>query len=127
MMDVRPLHNEHDYNWAIGEIARCFEAQPAIGTPESDGFEVLATLIRSYEDAHFEIPHADPVEVLEFAIDSMGKTQTDLSELIGRNRASEILNRVRPLTLDMIRKISAEWHIPVELLTSQYELAKAHA
>ena len=127
MMDVRPLHNEHDYNWAIGEITRYFEAQPAIGTPESDRFEVLATLIREYEDAHFEIPHVDPVEVLEFAIESMGRTQTDLSELIGRNRASEILNRVRPLTLDMIRKSSAEWHIPVELLTSQYELVRADA
>ena len=54
MMDVRPLHNEDDYNWAIGEVTRYFEAQPAIGTPESDRFEVLATLIREYEDAHFE-------------------------------------------------------------------------
>lgn len=127
MMDVRPLHNEQDYNWAIGEVARYFEAQPALGTPESDRFEVLATLIREYEDAHFEIPRADPVEVLEFAIESMGKTQAGLSELIGRNRASEILNRIRPLTLDMIRTISAEWKIPVELLTPQYALAKAHA
>ena len=127
MMDVRPLHDEDDYNWAIGEVSSYFEAPPAIGTPESDRFEVLATLIREYEDTHFEIPHADPVEVLEFAIESMGKTQAELGELIGRNRASEILNRVRPLTLDMIRKISAEWHIPVELLTSQYELARADA
>lgn len=127
MMDVRPLHNEDDYNWAIGEVSRYFEIQPAIGTPESDRFEVLATLIREYEDSHFDIPKVDPVEVLEFAIESMGRTQADLGELIGRNRASEILNRVRPLTLDMIRTISAEWHIPIELLTSHYELAKAHA
>jgi HTH-type transcriptional regulator/antitoxin HigA len=127
MMDVRPLHNEEDYNWAIDEVSAYFEAQPAIGTPESDRFEVLATLIREYEDSHFEIPKVDPVEVLAFAIESMGKTQAGLSELIGRNRASEILNRVRPLTLDMIRTISAEWHIPIELLTPQYELAKAHA
>lgn len=127
MMDVRPLHDEHDYDWAIGEVTRYFEAQPAIGTPESDRFEVLTTLIRAYEDAHFEIPRVDPVEVLEFAIESMGKTQAGLGELIGRNRASEILNRVRPLTLDMIRTISAEWHIPIELLASPYDLAKAYA
>jgi HTH-type transcriptional regulator/antitoxin HigA len=49
--------------------------------------------------------HSDPVEVLEFAIESMGRSQTNLADLIGRNRASEILNRVRPLTLDMIRTI----------------------
>ena len=82
---------------------------------------------RSHRATGCAIPHADPVEVLEFAIESMGKTQAELGELIGRNRASEILNRVRPLTLDMIRKISAEWHIPVELLTSQYELVRADA
>ncbi|MDI3566630.1 type II toxin-antitoxin system HigA family antitoxin [Bradyrhizobium sp. Arg816] len=127
MMDVRPLHNEQDYGWAIGEVTRYFEAQPEIGTADSDRFEVLVTLIREYEDAHFEISHTDPIEVLEFAIESMGKTQAGLSELIGRNRASEILNRIRPLTLDMIRTISAEWKIPIELLTPQYELAKAYA
>ncbi|MCP3470983.1 XRE family transcriptional regulator [Bradyrhizobium sp. CCGUVB1N3] len=127
MMDVRPLHNEQDYNWAIGEVTRYFEAQPAVGTPESDRFEVLTTLIREYEDTHYEMPHVDPVQVLEFAIESMGKTQAGLSELIGRNRASEILNRIRPLTLDMIRKISAEWNIPIELLTPQYAMARAYA
>lgn len=127
MMDVRPLHNERDYEWAIGEVTRYFETQPAVGTPESDRFEVLATLVRAYEDAHFDIPNVDPVEVLQFAIESMGKTQAGLSELIGRNRASEILNRVRPLTLDMIRTISAEWKIPIELLTPPYQLAKAYA
>ncbi|MBC9883444.1 XRE family transcriptional regulator [Bradyrhizobium sp. INPA01-394B] len=126
-MDVRPLHDEDDYNWAVGEVSRYFEAQPAIGTPASDRFEVLATLIRAYEDTHFQIPNADPVQVLEFAIQSMGKTHAGLSELIGRNRTSEILNRVRPLTLDMIRTISAQWHIPIALLTSPYQLAKAQA
>ena len=127
MMDVRPLHNEQDYDWAIGEVARYFDAQPAAGTPDSDRFEVLTTLIREYEDEHFEMPHADPVEVLEFAIESMGRSQANLGDLIGRSRASEILNRIRPLTLDMIRTISAAWDIPVELLTPQYALAKAYA
>jgi HTH-type transcriptional regulator / antitoxin HigA len=127
MMDVRPLHDEQDYDWAIGEVARYFETQPAISTPDSDRFEVLATLIREYEDEHFEMRPSDPVEVLEFAIESMGRSQANLADLIGRNRASEILNRVRPLTLDMIRTISAEWNIPIELLTPRYELAQAYA
>jgi HTH-type transcriptional regulator / antitoxin HigA len=127
MMDVRPLHNEHDYDWAIGEVTRYFETQPALGTPDSDRFEVLTTLIREYEDEHFQMQSADPIEVLAFAIESMGRSQANLGELIGRNRASEILNRIRPLTLDMIRTISTEWNIPIELLTPQYELAKAYA
>ncbi|HEV3249284.1 MAG TPA: XRE family transcriptional regulator, partial [Beijerinckiaceae bacterium] len=61
------------------------------------------------------------------AIESMGRSQADLGELIGRNRASEILNRVRPLNLDMIRAISGAWQIPIELLTPRYEVIRARA
>ena len=127
MMDVKPLHNEQDYDWAIREVTRYFESEPAIGTDDGNRFEVLSTLIKVYEDKHFSTPHGDPVDVLYFAIESMGKTQAELGNLIGRNRASEILNRVRPLTLDMIRIISAEWRIPIDALTPQYELARAYA
>ena len=67
----------------------------------------------------FKVPH--------FAIDSMGKSQAELAALIGRNRASEILNRVRPLTLEMIRTISREWSIPIDALAAPYELARAYA
>ena len=127
MMDVRPLHTEQDYEWALREVARYFETQSAPGTAEGDRFEVLSTLLKAYGDTHIEMPRVDPIDVLHFAIESMGKTQTDLAKLIGRNRASEILNRVRPLTLDMIRAISREWNIPVESLTAPYELARACA
>ena len=127
MMDVRPLRNERDYDWAIGEVSRYFQCEPIPGTPDGDRFEVLSSLIREYEDKHFATTHGDPVDVLHFAIESMGRSQTELAALIGRNRASEILNRVRPLTLDMIRTISKEWNIPIGALTAPYELARAHA
>lgn len=127
MMDVRPLRNEQDYDWAIGEVSRYFEAEPIPGTPDGDRFEVLASLIKGYEDNHFATSRGDPIDVLHFAIESMGWSQTELAALIGRNRASEILNRVRPLTLEMIRTISKEWNIPIGALTAQYELARAHA
>jgi HTH-type transcriptional regulator/antitoxin HigA len=127
MMDVKPIHHEQDYDWAVREVTRYFEAEPAIGTPDGDRFEVLSTLIKAYEDQHFATPNGDPVDVLHFAIESMGRSQADLAALIGRNRASEILNRVRPLTLEMIRTISKEWDIPIDALTPQYELARARA
>jgi HTH-type transcriptional regulator/antitoxin HigA len=126
-MDVKPLHNEQDYDWAIREVTRYFENEPEIGTAEGDRFEVLSTLIKAYEDKHFASLHGDPVDVLHFAIESMGKSQAELANLIGRNRASEILNRIRPLTLEMIRTISKEWNIPIDALTPQYELARAYA
>jgi HTH-type transcriptional regulator/antitoxin HigA len=65
------------------------------------------------------------VDVLRFALESMGRSHAELAALIGRNRASEILNRVRPLTLEMIRAISEEWKIPAETLTAQYKLGRA--
>ena len=125
MMEVRPLHNEQDYDWAIREIARYFEVDPVLGTADGDRFEVLSILIKDYEDKHFATSCGDPVDVLHFAIESMGKSQTDLAALIGRSRASEILNRIRPLTLGMIRAISKEWKVPAEMLTAQYELSRA--
>src|ERR1700756_460955 len=127
MMDVKPLHNEQDYDWAIHEVSRYFEAEPTPGTPDGDRFEVLSSLIKEYEDNHFAITRGDPIDVLHFAIESMGRSQAELAALIGRNRASEILNRVRPLTLEMIRTISKEWNIPIDALTAQYELARAFA
>ncbi|WP_309143711.1 MULTISPECIES: XRE family transcriptional regulator [unclassified Bradyrhizobium] len=126
MMDVRPLHNEHDYDWAIREVSRYFEVEPTPGTPDGDRFEVLSSLIKEYEDNHFATTHGDPVDVLHFAIESMGRSQAELAALIGRNRASEILNRVRPLTLEMIRTIAKEWSIPIGALTAQYELGRAY-
>ena len=55
MMDVKPLHNEQDYDWAIREIARYFGAEPEPGSDAGDRFEVLAILIKDYEDKHFSI------------------------------------------------------------------------
>ena len=112
---------------AIDEVTRYFDDQPSFGTPDGDRFEILTALIRAYEEKYFEMPRVDPIDVLNFAIESMGRSQAELGNLIGRNRASEILKRIRPLTLDMIRDISEEWNIPIELLTLRYDLARARA
>lgn len=96
-----------------------------MGTADGDRFEVLSILIKEYADRHFAMSAGDPVDVLRFAIESMGRSQAERASLIGRNRASEILNRVRPLTLEMIRVISEEWSIPIDVLTARYRLARA--
>lgn len=127
MMDIRALHNEADYEWALKEVERYFENQPTPGTADGDRFDVLAALLKEYEDRHHEIPDADPVDVLHYAINEMGHTQAELADLIGRSRASEILNRKRPLTLEMIRTISHAWSLPIETLTGPYELVREYA
>ncbi len=123
MMDVRPIRNEADYEWALREIAPYFDKQPEVGSPEGDRFEVLATLISEYENRHHPIPDADPVEVLHFAIESMGHTEAELAALLGsRARASDVLSRKRKLSLESINKISEAWHLPLEVLARPYEL-----
>ncbi|MGO9361211.1 MAG: helix-turn-helix domain-containing protein [Xanthobacteraceae bacterium] len=128
MMDVRPIRSEADYAWALREVEPYFQNPPVPGSPAADRFDVLATLLESYENAHVEIPDADPIDLLHFAIDAMGRTQSDLAKLLGSSpRASEILRRKRRLTLDMVRVISREWHLPIEALTADYELAREQA
>ena len=128
MMDVRAIRNEADYQWALKEIEPYFDTIPTPGTAEADRFDVLAALIKDYEERTFAIPDADPIEVLEFAIESLGRSQAELAEIIGsRSRASEILNRKRPLTIKMIRDISAAWHIPAATLLGAYEIQKERA
>jgi len=125
-MDIRPIHSEEDLTWALSEVAHYFEHQPAPGSPDADRFEVLTALNETYENKYLSVPDTDPIAILDYAIGEMGRSQAELAALLGsRSRASEVLARHRLLTLDMIRKISAAWNLPVELLAAPYELAKA--
>ena len=128
MMDVRAIHNDADYAWALKEIEIYFDSPPRPGSSEADRFDVLAAIIKDYENRTVEVAGADPIDVLHFAIESMGKTQAELAAIVGsRSRASEVLSRKRRLTLDMIRDISAAWHLPIGTLTGAYELQKERA
>jgi len=116
-MKVRPIRTEADYDWALKEIERYFEREPKRGTPDADRFDVLATLIEAYEAKHWPIDPPDAVEAIRFRMEQSGLRQADLAQLIGsRSRASEILSRKRPLTLEQAWKLHREWNIPAESL-----------
>ncbi|MDO9127835.1 MAG: XRE family transcriptional regulator [Parvibaculum sp.] len=118
------MRSDKDYEWALGEVARYFEDEPKRGTPQGDRFEVLLGLIEAYEAKHWAISAPDPVEAIKAQMEQTGRTQADLAALVGsRPRASEILKRQRGLTMSMIRKLSAEWRIPAEVLIQPYRLA----
>ena len=128
MMDIRAIRNEADYRWALEQIEAYFDETPVVGSPAADRFDVLAALIKDYESRNVVVPAADPVDILHFAIESMGRTQAELADILGsRARASEILNRKRRLTLDMVRDIGAAWHVSVEALAGAYELHQKRA
>ncbi len=126
-MDIRPIRNDEDHRAALAEIEACWGA--AEGTEEGDKLDVLVALVESYEARRWPIEsneRFDPVDVLHYAIDELGHTQSELAEMLGsRSRASEILARRRALTVDMIHKISQEWKIPADLLVQPYAVESA--
>lgn len=114
-MKITPIKTENDYKAALKEIERLFNAKP--NTPNGDKLDILTTLVQGYENEHYPIDFPDAVEALRYWIESRGLERNDLISCIGtRARISEILNRKRELTLNMIRKLHDELHIPAELL-----------
>lgn len=115
-MDIRPIRTEDDYQAALLEAERLMES--ALDEFESDRLDVLATLIEAYESKHVPIPLPDdPVQVLEYYLESRGLERADLIPFLGsRERVSEVLNRKRSLSLAMIRRLHLGLGIPAELL-----------
>lgn len=114
-MEIKPIKTEADYQTAMKEIERLFDA--ASDTPEGDRLEVLTTLVEAYEEKHYTIPLPDPVEAIQYYMESRGLTRRDLESYIGsRGRVSEIMNRKRSLSIKMIRRLHAGLGIPAEVL-----------
>ncbi len=115
-MEIHPIRNDDDHAAAIREIEKLWGA--AAGTEEGDKLDILSTLVEKYEDSRWpSVDASDPIDLLNYAIEELGHTQAELAELLGsRSRASELLNRRRPLTVEMIHKISEAWKIPADLL-----------
>ena len=123
-MRIRPIRTEAEHRAALAEMERLWQAAP--GTPEGDHVEVLTTLIEAYEAEHHPIPAPDPIAAIAFMMEQKGLTRRDLEPAIGsRGRVSEVLTRRRPLTLPMVRALSALLDIPLETLVQPYELRSA--
>jgi HTH-type transcriptional regulator / antitoxin HigA len=120
-MDIRPIKSERDYAAALAEIERLVAAAP--GTPEGDRLEVLTTLVEHYEELHHAIPLPDPVEAILYYMESRGLSRHDLEPYIGsRARVAEILNRRRPLSIEMIRRLHTGLGIPADVLIQPYSV-----
>jgi len=116
-MDIRQIRTEADYDWALKEVEAYFINEPALGSPEAERFDVLATLIEAYEEKHWHIDPPDAVAAIQDFMERKALDQSDLARLLGsRSRASEILNRKRNLTMEQARKLHVEWKIPAEML-----------
>lgn len=118
-MKIAPIKNEKDYQKALERLEDIFDAKK--GTDEGDELEILSILIDRYENENFPIGMPDPIEAIKFRMEQMGMKQKDLAEVVGfKSRVSEILNKKRKLTLEMIRRLNSRLHIPTEVLVQDY-------
>jgi HTH-type transcriptional regulator / antitoxin HigA len=118
-MNIKLIKTEEDYHLALKRLEAIFDAEP--DTQEGDELEVLSFLIDSYEKEHFPIEAPDPIEAVKFRMEQLGIKQKDLAEVLGfKSRVSEVLNRKRKLTLEMIRNLHKTLNIPTNVLIQEY-------
>ncbi len=123
-MEIKPIRTKTDYRAALKEIETLMSAR--IDTPEGERLDVLATLVEAYEKKHYRFDLPDPVEAIKFRMEQSGLAPKDLVPMIGQiNRVYEVLNRKRPLTLQMIRRLHRDLGIPAESLIKELEQRKA--
>ena len=122
-MDIKPIRTKRDYLAALREIERLFDARS--GTAAGDRLEVLTTLVTAYEEKHHSVPLPNPIDAIQYYMESRGLTRRDLEKYLGsRARVSEVLNRKRAITMEMIRNLHRGLGIPAEVLIQPYRTVK---
>lgn len=122
-MKIKPIKTEDDYQAALNRLDVIFDAK--IGTKESDEADILGLLIDDYENIHYPIEAPDPIEAIKIRMKELHLKQVDLvPEIGGKSRVSEVLNRKRKLTIDMVRKLTNRLNLSAGLLIKDYQLAQ---
>ena len=123
-MELRPIRSKREHQAALKEAEALWNAPE--GSPDGDRLEVLTLLIEAYEREHFPIEDPDPIDFLQHIMEARGLARKDLEPYIGsRARVAEVLNRVRPLTLEMIRNLSDGLELPADVLIRGYRVKRA--
>jgi HTH-type transcriptional regulator/antitoxin HigA len=118
-MEIRPIKTEEDYRTTLLEIETLMDAVPS--SNEEDKLDVLATLVQVYESNHYPVLPPDPIEAILYRMACQGLSRKDLEKYIGsRSRVYEVLNRKRPLSLEMIRTVNIHLGIPADTLVRPY-------
>lgn len=123
-MELRPIKTKRAHQAALKEIEALWDARA--GSADADRLEVLVLLVEAYEQKHFPIEAPNPIDFLQHVMEARGLTRKDLERYIGsRARVAEVLNRVRPLTLEMIRRLASGLKLPADVLIRDYGVKKA--
>ncbi len=118
-MKLKIIKTKTAYQAALGRFEEIFQAKA--GSAQSDEADVLALLIREYEDKHFVIEAPDPLQAIKYRMEQQGLTNRDLASILGfKSRVTDIFKRHRKLTLAMVRKLHDQLDIPLETLVKEY-------
>ena len=122
-MELKPIKTEKDYRTALKRLEEIFDSK--LGTPESDELEILGLMVDNYENKHYPIEAPDPIEAIKIRMEELKLKQVDLiPEIGGKSRVSEILNRKRRLTVEMIRRLAYRLDLSASLLIKDYQLTQ---
>ncbi|NLA49148.1 MAG: helix-turn-helix domain-containing protein [Bacteroidales bacterium] len=117
-MVIKVIKTEEEYSHALKRLEELFDSP--VNSPEGDEADLLSVLIEKYEDEHYPIDAPDPIEAIKFRMEQMNMSNQDLAEIIGyKSRVSEIFNRKRKLSLNMIRNLHKKLNIPYESLMKE--------
>jgi HTH-type transcriptional regulator / antitoxin HigA len=120
-MNIKLIKTEADYQNALTRLEAIFDAK--IGTPESDEADILGLMVDEYEKKHYHIEAPDPIEAIKIRMEEMQLKQVDLADAFGgKNRVSEVLNRKRKLTVEMIRNLTKRLNLSPGLLIHDYKI-----
>jgi HTH-type transcriptional regulator/antitoxin HigA len=118
-MKLKVIKTEKQYQQALARLEEIFDSRK--NSKNADELELLSVLIEKYENEHYTIDFPDPIEAIKFRMEQLNYNQQDLAKIIGlKSRVSEILNKKRKLTVDMIRKLNASLGISTEVLIREY-------
>jgi HTH-type transcriptional regulator/antitoxin HigA len=118
-MPLKILKTKKEYQQSLERFEKIFQTKP--GNAENDEADLLALIIKDYEDKHFIIDAPNPMEAIKYRMEQQGLTNKDLAKILGhKSRVSDIFNNNRKLNLAMIRKLYNELHIPLEILVKDY-------
>ena len=122
-MNIKPIKTEKDYEKALKRLDKIFNAP--LKSKEGDEAEILSLLIESHENQHYPIEAPDPIEAIKIRMEELELKQKDLVGVIGgKSRVSEVLNKKKKLTVDMIRKLEDLLHLSASILVANYQLVK---
>jgi len=122
-MEIRMIHNKSQYKAALEEIEQLWSAHPK--SEQAERLDLLTLLVEHYEKTHFPIDDPEPIEFIQHVMESRGLSRKDLEPMIGpRGRVADILNKTRPLTLEMIRRLVTQLNLPADVLVKPYALRK---